>query len=84
MQDTRSCRILGLVFSFSPGILEILDPVSAGSLDPLPWDRRDRGSRTEMILLDPGDPGSSLRKLSCRYRGIWQILDFAQQYVTVS
>ena len=46
--------MLDLTFSFSHGILEILDPVTA----TLPWDPKDLGSRAEKILLDPGDPGS--------------------------
>ena len=41
-------------------ILEILDPVTA----TLPWDPRDIVSGTENILLDLGDPGSCLSKLS--------------------
>ena len=61
---------LDLIFSFSRGILEILDPVRT-----LPWDPRDLGSLREIILLDPGDPGPSLRKLSCDL----QILDLTQQ-----
>ena len=60
IQDPRSWRIVDLIFSFSPGILEILDPVMA----ILPRDPRDLGSRIENIIMDPGDPGSSLSKLS--------------------
>ena len=48
---------MDLIFSFSHGVLEILGPVTA----TLP---RDLGSRTEKILLDTGDPGSSLGMLS--------------------
>ena len=65
IQDPGSCGILDLAFSLSHGILKILDPVTA----ILPWDPRDLGSRTENILLDPGDPGSSLSKLS------WDLAD---------
>ena len=65
IQDPGSCGILDPIFSFSHGILKILDPVTA----ILPWDPRDLGSRTENILLDPGDPGSSLSKLS------WDLAD---------
>ena len=61
IQDPGSCRILDLIFSFSHGILEILDPVTATLL----WDHMDFGSQTKRILLYPGDPGSSLSKLSC-------------------
>ena len=64
-QDPGSCRILDLIFSFSQGILEILDPVTT----TLPWDPKDLGSRIEKILLDPGDPGSSLSKFS------WDLAD---------
>ena len=71
VQDPRSWRILDLIFSFSLGILEILDPATAA----LPWDPADHGSRTEKISLAPGDPGSSLGKL-------WW--DLTQQYVTAS
>ena len=60
IQELRSWRILDLIFSFSHGILEILDPVTA----TLPWDPRDLGSRTEKILLDPGYPESSSGELS--------------------
>ena len=66
IQDPRSWGILDRIFSFSHGILEILDPVMA----TLSWDPRDLGSRTEKILLDTGDPGSSLRELS------WDLADF--------
>ena len=59
IQDPRSWSILDLVFSFSLGILDILDPVAAKLL----WDPRDLGSLIEKILLDPGDPGSSLCEL---------------------
>ena len=52
--------MLDLIFSFSHGILEILDPATA----TLPWDPRDLGSQTDNILSDPGDPGFSLNKLS--------------------
>ena len=55
IQDPGSCRILDPIFSFSHGILEILDPVTA----TLPWDPRDLESQTDKILPDPGDPGSS-------------------------
>ena len=65
IQDTRSWRILDLTFSFPLGILEILDSVTG----TLPWDPRDLESWTEDILLDPGDPGSSLGKLS------WDLVD---------
>ena len=58
-QDPGSFRILDPIL-FSCGILEILDPVTA----TLPWDPRDLGSQTDEILPDPGDPGSSLSKLS--------------------
>ena len=65
IQDLGSCRILDLIFLFSHGMLEILDPVKT----TLPWDTRDLGSRREKILLDPGDPGSSWSKLS------WDLAD---------
>ena len=55
IQDPGFCGILDIIFSFSHGILKILDLVMA----MLPWDPRDLGSRTEKIMLDPGDPGSS-------------------------
>ena len=42
IQDPGSCGILDPIFSFSDGILKILDPVTA----LLPWDPRDLGSRT--------------------------------------
>ena len=35
----------------------------------LPWDPRSLVSRTEFFLLDPGDPGSGLGKLS------WDLAD---------
>ena len=62
LQDpgSESWRILDLMFLFSPGILEIMDPVTA----LLPRDPMDLGSRAEKILLDPGDPESSLSRLS--------------------
>ena len=69
LQDPRSFGILDLAFSFSLGILEILDPV-------LPWDPRDLRSRPEKILLDPGDPGSSLCELS------WDLADLGS-YTTI-
>ena len=72
IQDFGSCRILDLIFSFSHGILKILDLVTAA----LPWDPRDFGSQTDQILLDPGDPGSSLSKLS------WDLLDLGS-YTTI-
>ena len=65
IQDPGSRRILDLIFSFPHGILEILDPVTT----TLPRDPMDHGSRTENILLDPGDPGSTLNKLS------WDLAD---------
>ena len=65
LQDPGS-EILDIVLSFSPGILQILDLVTA----TLPWDPRDLGSRTEKILLDPGDPGSSLSRLSWDIAGL--------------
>ena len=65
IQDPGSCGILDLIFSFSHGILEILDPVTPTLL----WDPRDPGSQTDKILPDPGDPGSSLSKLS------WDLAD---------
>ena len=40
IQDPESCRMLDLTFSFSHGILEILDPATA----TLPWDPKDLGS----------------------------------------
>ena len=40
IRDPGSCRMLDLTFSFSYGILEILDPVTA----TLPWDPKDLGS----------------------------------------
>ena len=52
--------ILDLTFPFSHEVLEILDPFTA----TLPWDPKDFGSRTEKILLDPGDPGSSLEQVA--------------------
>ena len=67
IQDPRSWGILDLIFSFSLGILEILDPVLDRILDHVKdpvTDPRDLGSRTERITLDPGDSGSSLGKLS--------------------
>ena len=59
-QDPGSCGILDPIFSFSHGILKILDPVTAILL----WDPRDLGSWTVNIWPDPGDTGSSLSKLS--------------------
>ena len=51
---------LGSYIFFFRGILNILDPVMATfSRDP-----KDIGYWTEKILLDPGDPGFSLIKLS--------------------
>ena len=59
-QDPGSWRILDLIYSFFRWILKILDPVIVTfSRDP-----RDLGSWTDKILLDRGDPGSSLGKLS--------------------
>ena len=55
-QDPGSCGILDSIFSFCHGILKILAI--------LLWDHRDLGSWTENICLDPGNPGSSLSKLS--------------------
>ena len=78
-QDPRS-RILDLIFSFSIGILEILDPATTA----LPCDPRNLGSRTETIWLDPWDPGPSLGRTQAGHRGILQILDLTQQYVTAS
>ena len=72
IQDPGSCRILDLIFSFSHGILEILDHVTT----TFPWDPRDLGSRTEKILLNPGDPGSSLSNLS------WDLADLGS-YTTI-
>ena len=66
IQDRRPGRVLDLISSFSLGIIEILDPVTA----TMPWDPRDLGSRTEKILLDLGDPGYSLGKLSWDLRGL--------------
>ena len=61
-QDLGS-GIVDPIFSFSHGILKILDPVTA----VLPWDPKDPGSwiSDKNILLVPGGPGSSLSKLSC-------------------
>ena len=59
IQHPGSCRILELIFSFSHEILEILDPATA----TLPWDLRDLGSQTDNLPV-PGDPGSSLSKIS--------------------
>ena len=50
---------LGSYIFISHGILEILDSAKA----TLSWDPMDTASRTEKILLDPGDPGSSLDNL---------------------
>ena len=71
IQDLGSWKLLDLIFSFSDGILEILDPVTA----TLPWDHRDLGSRTEELhrilgILDPAWAGC---------RGILQILDRTRQ-----
>ena len=60
IQDPGSLKILDLTFSFYLGILEIFDPATV----TLPWDPRGLGSRRGKILLDPGDPGSSLSKSS--------------------
>ena len=61
-----------ILFSFSHGILEILDPFTA----TFPWDPRDLGSQlTDKILPDPGDPGSSLSKL-------WDLADLGS-YTTI-
>ena len=65
IQDPGSCGILDLIFSFSHGILNMLDPVAA----ILPWDPKDPGSQTKNILLDPVDPVSSLSRLS------WDLAD---------
>ena len=65
LQDPGPWRILDLLFSFSHGILEILDPVTA----TLKGDPRDLGSQTRKILLDTGDPGSSLSRFS------WDLAD---------
>ena len=73
VQDPRSWRILDLIFSFSLGILEILDPATAA----LPLDPTDPESRTENIFLDPGDPRSSLGNLS------WDLADLGS-YTTMS
>ena len=65
-QDPGSYGILDLMFSFSHGILEILDPVTAalpGILEIL-----DIGDK--IFLLDSVDPGSSLSKSSCDLAGI--------------
>ena len=59
IQDPGSWRILDPIFSFSHGILEILNLFTA----TLRWDPKDLGSRTERILLDPVDPVSSLSRL---------------------
>ena len=67
-------RILDLIFSFAYGILEILNPGAAS----LPWDTRDLGSRTEEILLDPGDPGSRLSRLS------WDLADLGSYRTIMS
>ena len=61
-----------LYFDFFHGILEILDPVTT-----FPWDLRDLGSQTEKILLDPGDPGSSLSDLS------WVLADLGSYTTTM-
>ena len=59
IQHLGSWRTLDLIFSFSHGILEILDTVTA----TLPWDSRDLGSRTEksfcwiLGILDPARAG---------------------------
>ena len=53
------------MFTFSCGILEILDPVTA----TLSWDPRDLESQTERMLLDPGNHESCLGKLS------WDFVD---------
>ena len=60
IQDPGSWRILNLIFLFSHGILKILDPVTT----TLPLDPRNPGLRTDHTLLDPGDSGSTLSKLS--------------------
>ena len=64
--------ILDLAFSFSLGILQILNPVKA----TLPWDPRDLRSWTEKILLDPEDPGSNMCELS------WDLADLGS-YTTI-
>ena len=68
IQDPGSLRILDLTFSFSRGILEILDPVTATLL----WDLRDLRSQTEKSywiqgILDPDWAGchGTLRILVC-------------------
>ena len=72
IQDPRSCKILDLLFSFSHGFLEILDPVAA----TLPRELGDPESETDKILPDPGDPGSRLSKLS------WDLADLGS-YTTI-
>ena len=74
IQDPGYCSILDLTFSFSHGILEILDPV----ITTLPWDSGDIRSQTEEILLDPGDPGSSLSKLT------WDLADLGSSTAIMS
>ena len=76
IQDPRSWGILDLILSFSLHILEILDPVT----ETLLWDHRDLDLGQKRFcrilgILDPAWAG---------YRGILQILDLTQQYVTVS
>ena len=70
-QDPGSCWILDLIFSFSHGILEILDLVTT----TFSWDPRDPGSRTKIFcwILEILDPAWAI----CR--GILQILDLTQQ-----
>ena len=52
----------------------ILDPAKG----TLSWDPRDLGSRTGKILLDPGDPGSSLSRLS------WDLADLGSYKTLMS
>ena len=73
IQDPGFYRILDRIFSFSHGILEILVPVTK-----FPWDPRDLGSRTDMILLDPEDPGSSLSSLP------WDLADLGSYTIIMS
>ena len=62
-----SIRNLDLIFSFSSGILEMFDPVTA----KWSWDPRNPGSQTEKMLLDPRDPGSYLDKLPLDLADLW-------------
>ena len=59
-QDPGYWKILDLIFSFSRGILEILDFRAT-----LSWYPKDIGSQTEKLLPDHEDPRSWLGKLSC-------------------